>query len=84
MIIRVILGSSYTCVIPQLQVTVRDSKGCIKVLLYIYIHIWASPEIPMWKFLYKTTTAGLKDLPRKLAMVCAKGTLDFREEVILL
>ena len=23
-------------------------------------------------------------LPRKLAMVCSKGTLDFREEVILL
>ena len=31
----------------------------------------------MWKFLYKTTTSGLKDLPRKVAMVLAKGTLDY-------
>ena len=43
--------------------------------------IWASPETPMWKFLYKTTTAGLKDLPGKVAMVLAKGTLDFTKEV---
>ena len=35
----------------------------------------------MWKFLCKTTTAGLKDLPRKVAMVLAKGTLDFANEV---
>ena len=42
---------------------------------------WASPENPMWKFLYKTTTAGSKDLPRKVAMVLAKGTLDFTKEV---
>ena len=42
--------------------------------------IWASPENPMWKFLYKTTTAGLKDRPRKVAMVLAKGTLDFAKE----
>ena len=36
--------------------------------------IWASPENSMWKFSYKTTTAGSKDLPRKVAMVLAKGT----------
>ena len=41
----------------------------------------ASPENPMCKFLYKTTAAGLKDLPRKVAMVLAKETLDFAKEV---
>ena len=41
---------------------------------------WASPENPMWKFLYKTPTAGLKDLQRKVAMVFAIGTLDFAKE----
>ena len=45
---------------------------------------WASPENPMKAFLYKTTTDSLKDLRRKVAMVRAKGTLDFREEVISL
>ena len=45
---------------------------------------WASPENPMWKFVCKTAAAGLKHLPRKVAMVLAKGTLDFHEEVILL
>ena len=43
--------------------------------------IWASPENPMKAFLYKTTTDGLKDLPRKVAMVRAKGTLDFAKGV---
>ena len=33
---------------------------------------WASPGNPMWKFLYKTTMAGLKGLPRKVAMLLAK------------
>ena len=43
--------------------------------------IWASPENPMKAFLYKTTTDSLKDLPRKVAMVCAKGTLHFAKGV---
>ena len=43
--------------------------------------IWASPEKPMKAFLFKTTTDSLKDLPRKVAMVCAKGTLDFAKDV---
>ena len=29
---------------------------------------------------YKTTTAGLQGLPRKVAMVRVKGTLDFAKE----
>ena len=43
--------------------------------------IWASSENPMLKFSYKTTMAGLEGLPRKVAMVFAKGTLDFAREV---
>ena len=35
----------------------------------------------MLKFLHKTTMAGLEGLPRKVAMVFAKGTLDFAREV---
>ena len=42
---------------------------------------WASPENPMKAFLYKTTTDGLEDLPRKVGMVRAKGTLDFAKGV---
>ena len=30
--------------------------------------------------LIKTTTVGLNDLPRKVVMVLAKGTLDFAKE----
>ena len=41
----------------------------------------ASPENPMKACLYKTTTDGLKDLPRKVAMVRAKGALDFAKGV---
>ena len=36
---------------------------------------------PHVEFSNKTTTAGLKDLQRKVAMVLAKGTLDFVKEV---
>ena len=43
--------------------------------------ILASPENPMKSFLCKTTTDGLKDLPRKGAMVRAKGALDFAKGV---
>ena len=32
---------------------------------------------PHVEVFYKTTTAGLKGLPRKVAMVLAKETLDF-------
>ena len=42
---------------------------------------WASPENPMKAFLYKTATDSLKDLPRKVAMVRANGTLDFAKGV---
>ena len=42
---------------------------------------WASPENPMKAFLCKPTTDGLKDLPRKVAMVRAKGTLDVAKGV---
>ena len=42
---------------------------------------WASPENPMKALLYKTTADSLKDLPRKVAMVRAKGTLDFAKGV---
>ena len=45
------------------------------------MYTWASPENPMKAFLYKTTTDGLKDLPRKVATVRAKGTLDFAKGV---
>ena len=45
------------------------------------VYMWASPENPMKAFLYKTTTDSLKDLPRKVAMVRAKGTLDFAKGV---
>ena len=43
--------------------------------------MWASPENPMKAFLYQTTTDSLKNLPRKVAMVRAKGTLDFAKDV---
>ena len=43
--------------------------------------MWASTENPMKAFLYKTTTDSLKDLSRKVAMVRAKGTLDFAKDV---
>ena len=49
---------------------------------YFVLYMWASPENPMKAFLYKTTTDGLKDLPRKVAMVRAKGTLDFAKGVL--
>ena len=48
---------------------------------YTCVYIWASPANPMKAFLYKTTTDSLKDLPRKVAMVRAKGTLDFAKGV---
>ena len=38
---------------------------------------------PHVEVLYKATTAGLKDLPRKVAMVLAKGTLDFAKKSIV-
>ena len=44
--------------------------------------MWASPENPMKAFLCKTTTDGLKDLPQKVAMVRAKGILDFAKGVL--
>ena len=45
--------------------------------------MWASPENPMKAFLYKTTTDSLKNLPRKAAMVRAKGTFGFHERSIV-
>ena len=53
----------------------------IYIYMYIYIYIWASPENPMKASLCKTTTDSSKDLPRKVAMVHAKGTLDFAKGV---
>ena len=63
----------------SLQVGRKDGKG-LKSHFTSRL-TWASPENPMKAFLYKTTTDGLKDLPRKVAMVRAKGTLDFAKGV---
>ena len=57
------------------------SHGRMTHALQKGMSIWASPENPMKAFLYKTTTDSLKDLPRKVAMVCAKGTLHFAKGV---
>ena len=51
------------------------------ISLTTIISAWASSEDSMWSFSYKKTTAGLEGLPRKVAMVLAKGTLDFAKEV---
>ena len=53
------------------------SRRCLE---QIRVFIWASPENSM-KASYKMTTDGLKDLPRKVAMARAKGTLDFAKGV---
>ena len=48
-----------------------------------HMFTWASSENPLWRFSYKTTTAVLEGLPRKVAMVFAIGILDFAKEASL-
>ena len=58
-------------------------EGLIKMraLGAYIIYLWASSENSIREVLYKTTMAGLEGLPQKVALVHAKGTLDFAKEV---
>ena len=87
--VAAILSELLQMVVVKLAITSMLAYARISMCryMYVYLHIntykytWASPENPMWMFLYKTTTIGLKDLPRKVAMVLTKGTLDFAKDV---